>query len=153
MSRRQHLSRNEEETMNLAGRMAAFLKAGDILCLIGELGSGKTVFTKGLARGLRIAPRKVHSPTFILMNMYEGLIPLYHFDLYRLDEENELALIGYEEFFYGEGVAVIEWADKLKSLRPKRFLEVRIRSRKAQERLFTFVPHGKRYRELLDEIG
>ena len=94
------------------------------MCLQGDLGSGKTTFIKGVAKGLKIAPAKVNSPTFVLMNAYQGRLPvprsgtysagqaglpLYHFDLYRLEKMDEIGAIGYEEFLYGDGVAVVEW--------------------------------------------
>src|SRR3990167_3061167 len=105
------LSKSTDQTLELGEKLARHLRKGDILCLGGELGSGKTIFIKGIAQGLKISPAKVHSPTFVLMNAYEGKLPLYHFDLYRLEGVREISTIGYEEFLYGDGVSVIEWAD------------------------------------------
>ncbi|MEK6560783.1 MAG: tRNA (adenosine(37)-N6)-threonylcarbamoyltransferase complex ATPase subunit type 1 TsaE, partial [Nitrospirota bacterium] len=83
------LSKSTDQTLRLGERLAKYLRRGDILCLEGELGSGKTTLIKGIAKGLRIAPEKVNSPTFVLMNAYHGRLPLYHFDLYRLEEIHE----------------------------------------------------------------
>jgi tRNA threonylcarbamoyladenosine biosynthesis protein TsaE len=107
-----------EETLALGARFAKVLKAGDIVCLFGDLGAGKTAFTKGIATGLKMDPHEVHSPTFVLLSVHEGKIPLYHFDLYRIGAD-ELYNIGYEEFFYGKGIAVIEWSERLGELTPK----------------------------------
>jgi tRNA threonylcarbamoyladenosine biosynthesis protein TsaE len=94
------------------------LKRGDMVCLFGDLGSGKTAFVKGMAKGLKITPHHVHSPTFTLMNIYEGKVPLYHFDLYRINAIDLFGL-GYEEFFYGNGIAAVEWSERLEGLMPK----------------------------------
>ncbi|MFH0754607.1 MAG: tRNA (adenosine(37)-N6)-threonylcarbamoyltransferase complex ATPase subunit type 1 TsaE [Candidatus Omnitrophota bacterium] len=107
-----------EDTLGLGSAFAGVLQRGDTVCLFGDLGSGKTAFVKGLAKGLRISPYHVHSPTFTLMNIYEGRIPLYHFDLYRIRGE-DLYGLGYEEFFYGQGVAAVEWSERLEALMPK----------------------------------
>ena len=114
-----------EETQKFARNFAKKLKKGDIFCLTGELGSGKTTFIQGLAKGLGVRG-KVISPTFVLMNIYKGRIPLYHFDLYRLNSTDEIRALGYEEFFYGEGAAVIEWAEKLKELLPAECVKIKV---------------------------
>ncbi len=145
-------SHSEEETWALAKHLAGHLKAGDIVCLYGDLGSGKTTFTKGLAQGLKIKMNKVHSPTFTLMNIYEGKRPLYHFDLYRMDDIKEILNIGYEEFLFGDGIAVVEWADKLKSLLPEEFMEVRFSHAGENERTITLCPHGEQYSVLLGKL-
>lgn len=113
-------TRSEQETIDLAARLAKTLKAGDVLALAGELGSGKTCFVKGLAEGLGI-PKNicVSSPTFVLLHEYPGgRFPLYHFDFYRLERESELAALNVEEYWEGEGVSVVEWADKFPDLLP-----------------------------------
>lgn len=106
-----------EETQELAERLAPLLSAGDIITLGGELGAGKTCFTQGLARGLGVVGR-VQSPTFTLLRQHVGRLPLHHFDLYRLDAQ-ELAALGFEEIFYGNGITVIEWGEKAASLLPR----------------------------------
>ena len=122
------ISRNRDETIAWGARVAGRLKRGDIVALIGELGSGKTVFVKGIARGLGVRDiRHVNSPSFVIIKEHKGRIPLYHFDIYRLERAVEsLDAIGYDEYFYGGGVTVIEWADKIKKLLPKRHVEIRL---------------------------
>jgi len=105
-------------TRKEAQKMAKKLKPGDIVGLIGDLGSGKTVFTKGLAEGLHIK-EIITSPTFAILNIYNGDIDLYHFDIYRLHSREDLENIGYEEYFYGKGITVIEWADKCLDILPE----------------------------------
>lgn len=143
------LSTNTEQTLRLGEKLARHLRGGDILCLEGDLGSGKTTLIKGIAKGLKIAPEKVNSPTFVLMNAYEGRLSLYHFDLYRLEHIREISSIGYEEFLYGDGVSVIEWADKLEELTPKEHLRVELKHKGENERLIKFTAVGERYYEHL----
>lgn len=113
-----YISKSREQTIKLAKNFSQQLKPGSCIGLIGELGSGKTVFVKGLAKGLGIK-ENVTSPTFTLLQIYTGKIPLYHFDLYRLNSINELQDIGYEEYLHNNTIAVIEWAEKFIDLFPK----------------------------------
>ena len=119
-------SHNYEETLSLGAKFARVLKSGDIVCLFGDLGAGKTAFVKGMVKGLGLDPLKVHSPTFTLMNIYNGKCPLYHFDLYRLKAEDLFGL-GYEEFFYGQGITAVEWSEKLEGLIPENYWKVALR--------------------------
>jgi len=106
------------DTQLLGRRLGTLLPAGSLVLLSGELGSGKTALTCGLARGLGVADNiPVTSPTYTLMNSYHGRLPLYHFDLYRLGAEDELIDLGFDEYFHGEGVAVVEWAERCPELR------------------------------------
>ncbi len=119
------ISKSVEETIETGARLAKTLKRGDVVALVGNLGAGKTVFTKGIAKGLGVKnPRYVNSPTFVLIKEYKGRLPLYHFDLYRLTTTNILDAESYEEYFYGDGVTVIEWADKIRKLLPQKYIEV-----------------------------
>jgi len=119
------ISKSVEETMEIGAKFAKGLKKGDCVALIGDLGAGKTVFTKGVAKGLGVRnARYVNSPTFVIIKEYEGRFPLYHFDLYRLDGHSGFDDMNYEEYFYGDGVTVIEWADKIRELLPDRYWEV-----------------------------
>ena len=118
-------SRSAAETMALGSRLARHLTKGDIVCLSGELGSGKTTFTKGIARGLRIHHHQVVSPSFVLLNRYAGRIPLFHFDFYRVVEPQEISAIGCEEYLYDDGIAVVEWAERLGPLLPRDYIAVR----------------------------
>ena len=121
------LSKSVEETMEIGANFAKGLKRGDCVALIGDLGAGKTVFTKGVAKGLGVKnARYVNSPTFVIIKEYEGRFPLYHFDLYRLDGHSGNDFMNYEEYFYGDGVTVIEWADKIRELLPEKYIEVKL---------------------------
>ena len=139
------LSKSTDQTLRLGERLAKHLRKGDIVCLEGDLGSGKTTLIKGIAQGLKIAPEKVNSPTFALMNAYHGRLLLYHFDLYRLEAVHEISSIGYEEFLYGDGVAVIEWAERLGQLMPKEYLRVELKHKGENERSIKLSAVGKRY--------
>lgn len=107
-----------EETANIAYQMAANAAAGQVYALIGDLGVGKTVFTKGFAEGLGI-DEPVSSPTFTILQIYEeGRLPLYHFDVYRIEEPEEMEEVGFDEYVYGEGVCLIEWANRIEEILP-----------------------------------
>ena len=108
-----------EDTFELGKQLGAKVKPGEVYCLNGDLGVGKTVFTQGFARGLGIE-EAVNSPTFTIVQVYEeGRIPFYHFDVYRIADIEEMYEIGYEEYFFGEGVCFIEWAELVEELLPK----------------------------------
>ena len=146
----QVVSRNTVDTQTLGEDVGRLLEVGDIVCLYGELGSGKTVLTKGIARGLGVAPeRTVRSPSFMLMQRYQGRVPLYHADLYRLDRPIDIEDIGLREFLGGDGVAVIEWADKIAASLPAERLEITLAHQTEDTRLITITPQGTRYHELL----
>ena len=148
------VSKSPKDTLNIGRTIARDLKKGDIICLFGELGSGKTVLTKGIAWGLGIKRRAVVSPSFVLIRQYAGVkLPLYHFDLYRLKEEKDILALGYEEYLYDEGVTVIEWADRLKSILPKEYLKIELLLRVDAQRLFKLSGVGRRYKELLEKVN
>jgi len=112
-------SLSEKETFEIAKKLAEQARAGEVYCLSGDLGVGKTVFTKGFAAGLGIK-EPVSSPTFTIVQIYEeGRMPLYHFDVYRIEDIEEMEEIGYEDCFYGEGVCLVEWADLIKEILPE----------------------------------
>jgi tRNA threonylcarbamoyladenosine biosynthesis protein TsaE len=118
-------SRSAEETAAAGERLAASLRPGDVVALTGELGAGKTCFTQGLARGLGVTGRAV-SPTFVLVNEYRGRWPVHHVDAYRTSSMTELLDLGLDELFSGDGVTVVEWADKLLPLLPADTIHVHI---------------------------
>jgi len=106
-------SYNVGDTIAYAKQLATEVKPGDIICLDGDLGVGKTVFARGFAEGLGITS-PITSPTFTIMNIYdEGRLPLYHYDVYRIEDESEMDELGYEEYFFGQGVTLIEWASQI----------------------------------------
>lgn len=147
------ISKSPEDTKKLGAKIAILLKKGDVLALVGELGSGKTTFTKGIAKGLGVAHSKyVNSPSFVIVNEYKGRLPLYHMDLYRLDRLSQIETIGYEEYLWSGGVCVIEWADKIKKLLPGEYIEIELRHRGAKERAIRLIPKGRRYKQLSESI-
>ncbi|HWT75680.1 MAG TPA: tRNA (adenosine(37)-N6)-threonylcarbamoyltransferase complex ATPase subunit type 1 TsaE [Mobilitalea sp.] len=116
-----------EDTFQLGYQLGANAKKGEIYCLSGDLGVGKTVFTQGFAKGLGI-DEAVNSPTFTIVQEYEGKdMPLYHFDVYRISDVEEMEEIGYEDYFYGEGVCLIEWAELIEELLPNNRTTIAIR--------------------------
>ncbi len=120
------LSMTEDETKNIGAMLGSEAKKGDVICLTGDLSSGKTHLTKGIAIGLNIE-EEIVSPTFSIVNTYEsGRLKLHHFDVYRLDNPNEIENIGYEDYFFGEGVCVIEWPEMIKDYIPEDAIWVRM---------------------------
>ena len=116
---------SSEETLKLGEIIGKSLNPGSIIALVGDLGAGKTVLVKGIAKGLGLE-EEPNSPTFVIMNYYEGEIPLYHFDLYRLSDEDELVGIGYDECFFGNGVCAVEWADRISEIFPEHTIKIDI---------------------------
>lgn len=103
-----------EETQALGEELGKTLKPGDVIALIGDLGTGKTCLTQGIARGVGIAPDEVvSSPSYILINEYSGTVPIYHIDLYRLENSEEIAELGLSEYIEGDGICIIEWAERM----------------------------------------
>ncbi len=146
------LTQNPKQTFDLGKRLAKHLQSQDIVCLFGELGSGKTVLTKGMAQGLGMKDNAVNSPTFTFLNIYEGKTTLYHFDLYRIEQAEDFEALGLDEFLYSDGVCVIEWAEKLGGLLPKQCLQIKISHKNETSREFSLSANGKRAEELLKAI-
>ena len=115
---------SEKETYELGYSLGEKAKAGQVFTLVGDLGVGKTVFTKGLAKGLEIE-EPISSPTFTIVQVYEeGRLPFYHFDVYRIGDVEEMDEIGYEDYIYGEGVSLIEWANLIEDILPEHYTEI-----------------------------
>ena len=152
MKTKKFTSKSPEETIDFGEHLARSLKGGDIVCFFGDLGSGKTTFIKGIAKGLKIGHSKVNSPTFVFMNTYQGRLPLFHFDLYRLDDIEGIISIGTDEFFYGDGVSVVEWADRLGSLMPDEYLRVDLNHKKMDEREIQLSAKGHRYQKMIEKM-
>ncbi|WP_415930428.1 tRNA (adenosine(37)-N6)-threonylcarbamoyltransferase complex ATPase subunit type 1 TsaE [Zhenpiania hominis] len=130
---RKLILKNEDETRAFGLELGASLRKGDIVALIGDLGTGKTALTKYIAEGLGIR-ETITSPTFTIVQEYrQGRLPLYHFDVYRIGDPEEMYELGYEEYFYGDGVCVIEWADLIEELLPEYTKVIRIEYGKNQE--------------------
>ena len=134
--------------------MGAVLEPGDFIALRGELGSGKTRFANGIARGLEIPPAiPITSPTFTLLNIYEGRLPLFHFDLYRLAGDDDVVALGFDEYFAGQGVSLVEWAERLESELPPERLEISFSYVDEQRRRIVVAPFGTRFKRLIEESG
>jgi tRNA threonylcarbamoyladenosine biosynthesis protein TsaE len=132
------ITRSEDETRAQGELLARRLRAGDIVLLTGDLGMGKTVFARGIAAGLGVAEADVHSPSFTLVNRYRGrTLTLYHIDLYRIERPGDLDELGLEEILGEDGIAVVEWAERLGPYRPGRAVAVRIADRGGSERAIT----------------
>ena len=140
---------SSEETMQVAERLARLFTGGEVLLLEGDLGAGKTTFTKGLAKGLDIK-RNVNSPTFTIIKEYNGRLPLYHMDVYRLEDSDED--LGFDDYFSSEGVSVVEWAQFIEEYLPKERLEVSIFHQGDNTRKIILKPIGTRYELLCKEI-
>ncbi len=141
------------ETLFLGERLGSLAEPGDLLCVNGELGAGKTVLAKGVARGLGVR-EAVTSPTFTLINEYKGRLPFYHLDAYRLSNALEMADLGCEEYFYGSGVTLVEWAERVAEILPPERLDIQIENvpRSENARKIIFLPRGERYRRLTEEL-
>jgi len=120
----EYVTKNRKETERVAANFAETLQPGDFVALYGDLGVGKTVFCKSVVQTL--AGSDAVSPTFTLLNEYYGKCPIYHFDVYRLKNANELENIGYEEYFYGDGICLVEWPDRIKDYLPQHRKEIHI---------------------------
>ncbi|MGC5328705.1 tRNA (adenosine(37)-N6)-threonylcarbamoyltransferase complex ATPase subunit type 1 TsaE [Brevibacillus sp. SYSU BS000544] len=138
------------ETQQLAERMAAYLQPGFVITLEGDLGAGKTTFTQGLAKGLGIT-QVVNSPTFTIIKEYNGRLPLYHMDVYRVGDDVDS--LGLDEYFFGDGVCVVEWASLIEDVLPEERLELFITVAGEQNRICRMTPKGKRYEALCEELG
>lgn len=141
-------SHNEEELIQWGQRLGKLLRAGDVLVLTGDLGAGKTTFTKGLALGLGIS-QMIKSPTYTIVREYEGRLPLYHLDVYRI--EGDADSIDLDEFLFGGGVTVIEWGHLLGEDLPDSYLELEI-LKEADGRCLQFIAHGSRAEHLIKEL-
>ena len=146
------VTHSPEETAHLAGTIGKIIREGTVICLDGELGVGKTLFVRTLARTLGVES-DVTSPTFNLMNIYEAACPIVHFDLYRITSEEELEDIGFFEYAEAtEGIVLIEWAEKFPNAIPADHLSVRIDALDAEKRKFTFIAAGEKSEALLEEL-
>lgn len=151
MTRLELVSHSPEETQKLGMRIGQLAVAGDVFLLVGQLGAGKTCLTQGIAWGLDIDEYTL-SPSFVIMRELYGRLPLYHIDLYRLDRIEESLDLGLDDYLYGRGVCVIEWADKALEILPEEHLLIKIGYLADTERGFEIKPAGQRYREMLVQL-
>ena len=146
------ISKSVEQTNKLGESLGRLLKQGDIICLTGDLGAGKTAFTKGIGVGMDVK-ELITSPTYTIINEYNGIIPLYHFDVYRLEGVEEMYELGYEEYFFGDGAVVIEWADIVKDIIPKERLWITmLRGKHEATRDIIIEATGERYQTIVKEL-
>lgn len=141
-------TKSELETIELAQNFESEKFPNMIICLDGELGSGKTIFTKGIANALGIK-ESITSPTYTIIKEYDGELPLYHMDVYRLENSTD---IGIEEYFTKGGVVVIEWSNIIKDILPEERLEIQFRIIDENKRVLTLTPYGKKYEELCEAV-
>lgn len=142
-------TRSELDTIKLAQNFESEKFPNMIICLDGELGSGKTIFTKGIANALGIN-ETITSPTFTIIKEYDGELPLYHMDVYRLD--GNIDGVGIEEYFTKGGVVVIEWAETIKDILPKERLNIKFKILDENKRVLILKPYGKQYEELCEAV-
>jgi len=145
------VSHSPEETQQLGRRIGRLVRPGDVFLLVGDLGSGKTCLTQGIAWGLGIEEYTM-SPSFVIMRELYGRLPLYHIDLYRLDRIEESLDLGLDDYLYGRGVCVVEWAEKALSILPSEHLMINISSLGDTGRRFKLKPSGQRHRQIVAQI-
>jgi len=155
------ISHSAAQTQRLGMRLGELLRGGELILLDGQLGTGKTIFTQGLALGMGIT-ENINSPTFTLLKEYAGQPhpgasplkgpALYHCDLYRLDNPEEIIDLGFEDYFFSDGVSVVEWAEKAGSLWPSEHLNIRMKMMTETKRGLLFIANGERYCELLRQF-
>lgn len=145
------LSKAPDDTLKLGKQIGRLARPGDVILLTGNLGAGKTCLTKGIALGIE-SGQTVQSPTFVLVREIEGRLPLYHIDLYRLSGLAEIENLGLDDYIYGSGLTVVEWADKGMHLLPRQHLAVKIETLENDSRLFEFTPAGLRYQAMLEAL-
>ncbi|MFC7322343.1 tRNA (adenosine(37)-N6)-threonylcarbamoyltransferase complex ATPase subunit type 1 TsaE [Halobacillus campisalis] len=141
---------SEEDTKQFAEKLGGLLQGGDVLTLEGDLGAGKTTFTKGLAKGLGVK-RTVNSPTFTIIKEYMGRIPFYHMDVYRLEDSDED--LGFEEFFNGEGVTVVEWSQFIEDYLPEERLELTIEYVDDTSRKISITARSNHFEQVCKEMS
>ncbi|HEX79364.1 MAG TPA: tRNA (adenosine(37)-N6)-threonylcarbamoyltransferase complex ATPase subunit type 1 TsaE [Dehalococcoidia bacterium] len=151
MSPAELISHSPDDTIKIGTRIGGLAASGDIFLLTGSLGTGKTCLTQGIARGLGIE-EYTQSPSFVLVRQLYGRLPLYHIDLYRLDNIGEVADLGLDDYLYGEGVCVVEWAEKGLKLLPQEHMTIEISYLGDTERSLILKPGSRRYQELLSEL-
>jgi tRNA threonylcarbamoyladenosine biosynthesis protein TsaE len=146
------ITASPEQTWEVGRLLGKLLDAGDTVCLYGDLGAGKTNFAYGIAKGLDVREQYITSPTFTFVNEYQGRVPLYHLDLYRLKGPDELENIGFDEYVGSDGVAVIEWAERAGDELPVESLSVYLSAVDEKSRELGFLPEGERYEKLLEGL-
>jgi tRNA threonylcarbamoyladenosine biosynthesis protein TsaE len=151
MNRPELITHRPEQTQDFGRRLGKIARPGDVILLVGKLGAGKTCLTQGIAWGLGIDEYAV-SPSFVLVRELYGRLPLYHVDFYRLENLEEIAELGLDEYFYGKGVTVVEWAEKALALLPPENLLIEMEYLNDNERRLRLKASGQRYREMVAQL-
>lgn len=151
MNRFELISHSPQQTQKLGVRIGELALAGDIFLLVGAFGTGKTCLTQGIAWGLNIKEYAL-SPSYVIIRELYGRLPLYHIDLYRLDHIEEITDLGLDDYLYGNGVCVVEWAERGQSILPTEHLLIQINYLSDTERSFQLKPSGKRYLEIARQL-
>ncbi len=146
------ISHSPQDTQDIGRKLGGLAQPGDVLLLEGNLGAGKTCLTQGIAWGLGIKEYTL-SPSFVIMRELHGRLPLYHIDLYRLDNLHEIADLGLDDYLYGQGISVVEWAGKAPGLLPAQRLLVRIEAPSETKRILYLEPRGERYHEMVAHLA
>jgi len=146
------VSPTPQHTERIGSVLGKMLEGGEIIALSGELGSGKTTLVRGIAHGMGFNRDEIASPSFTLINEYDGPLPLFHIDLYRLEGERDLYEIGYEEYVGGNGAVVIEWADKVPQAVPKECLWITLKYLDDKRREIVMWAEGEKYDKLIEEL-
>jgi tRNA threonylcarbamoyladenosine biosynthesis protein TsaE len=146
-------TRSSSQTMNWGRRLGKLLEGGEIVALIGELGAGKTCFVRGVTQGLDVGKDSwIRSPSFTLINEYQGRLPVYHIDLYRIGSRNQLEGLNLREYLYSDGVSLIEWFEHLPGDAVDEYLELNIDHANGAKRELTFTSHGERYERIIEAL-
>ena len=144
------VSRSAKKTRGWGSRLARLLHGGDIIGLIGELGAGKTCFVRGVSEGLEVSKNAwIRSPSFTLINEYQGRLPIYHIDLYRINSREETEGLNLREYLYGDGASLVEWFERLPADEVNEYLEVKLVYANGEKRELTFTAHGERYEQII----
>ena len=138
-------TKSPKDTIDVGKKIGKLLKEGDVIALVGNLGAGKTVIANGLCCGLGVKEGYITSPTYTIINQYDGKIPVYHIDLYRLKNSSELYNLGWDEYIYGHGTCIIEWADRAGEMLPEEYLTVNIEVTGKNKRKITLQAKGESY--------
>ncbi|WP_338561319.1 tRNA (adenosine(37)-N6)-threonylcarbamoyltransferase complex ATPase subunit type 1 TsaE [Paraclostridium sordellii] len=141
---------NEEQTKDIGYKLGQLVTPKSVICLIGDLGAGKTTMTQSLAKALEVDDY-ITSPTFTIVNEYEGRIPLYHFDVYRIGSSDEMYDIGFDEYIDGDGVCIIEWANLIEDILPNEYLYIEMNYKKTGREMI-LTPKGEKYEEIVKEL-
>ncbi|MCR1955171.1 tRNA (adenosine(37)-N6)-threonylcarbamoyltransferase complex ATPase subunit type 1 TsaE [Clostridioides mangenotii] len=142
--------KDEEATKSYGFKLGGLVKKGNIICLLGDLGAGKTTLTQSFAKGLGVDDY-VTSPTFTIVNEYDGRIPLYHFDVYRIGSSDEMYDIGYDEYINSDGVCIIEWANLIEDVLPDEYLSIELKYVE-DGREMILAPKGEKYIRIVEEL-